>query len=388
MNATVQIVSAVRLYTLPAYGLESVPVTPETDSAVQESRLHAIEEQMRRVLSPRPSWPVVVRVGEPATEIADLAGTTNARVILTGRGRHGAIDRVLGGETVLRLLQVGNTPVLATAPTLTSPPRRVVIATDFSEFSLYAAEVALSMIAPDATVYLVNVRPYLETTYSVLRERSETFQDDAKRGFAEMRTRLDAPRVHYEEQLLEGNPAQQLQEFCEKVNADLVVSATHGYGFFRRMILGSVAASLVREAPCSVLCVPGSARTVAVARARAAGTLVTTTLEAGHLDAQLAAFGKRNEGRYCNIEVDQDDLGSQMLARAVRLVGAAFDVHGRNVSLMFGASGIVGQHLTHGITNVTTVELTTDGAGRDQVLRISTPAGYTLVMLLTGQGDG
>jgi hypothetical protein len=35
-------------------------------------------------------------------------------------------------------------------------------------------------------------------------------------------------------------------------NADLIVLGSHGYGRFRRMVLGSVAGAVVANAPCSV----------------------------------------------------------------------------------------------------------------------------------------
>jgi nucleotide-binding universal stress UspA family protein len=90
-----------------------------------------------------------VRTGEPAHEIVECARALDARVIVVGRGRHAAV-RALGGETVLRLLQLGDTPVLAAEAKLTELPTRVVVATDFSEFSVYAAQVALSLVAPNA----------------------------------------------------------------------------------------------------------------------------------------------------------------------------------------------------------------------------------------------
>jgi nucleotide-binding universal stress UspA family protein len=46
--------------------------------------------------------------------------------------------------------------------------------------------------------------------------------------------------------------AQELQE----VQADLLVIATHGRKGLPRLVLGSVAAALLAELPCDILCVP------------------------------------------------------------------------------------------------------------------------------------
>ena len=40
---------------------------------------------------------------------------------------------------------------------------------------------------------------------------------------------------------------------CEEINADLIVMGTHGRRGVSRALLGSVAESIVRTAPCPVL---------------------------------------------------------------------------------------------------------------------------------------
>ena len=50
-----------------------------------------------------------------------------------------------------------------------------------------------------------------------------------------------------------------LAELAERP-ADLLVLGTHGLGGFDRLVIGSVAADVVREAPASVLVVPPGAR--------------------------------------------------------------------------------------------------------------------------------
>ncbi len=53
--------------------------------------------------------------------------------------------------------------------------------------------------------------------------------------------------------LLEGEPGARLAEFASEQGADLVAIATHGYGMFRRFLLGSVAAQILHDAKCPVL---------------------------------------------------------------------------------------------------------------------------------------
>ncbi|MEI6739941.1 MAG: universal stress protein [Gemmatimonadaceae bacterium] len=379
-HATVQVVSAVRPATMPMYAFDGWPVPIESATATRDTRESMIKAQMARLVPSATPWPVSVPIGEPIREISDQALQLKARMILVGRGRHGPLTRTLAGESVLRLLQLGDTPVLAVEPTLTALPKRVVIATDFSAFSLYAAQVAMQCVAPDAQIYLAHVAPPFVESDPVLREHAVAYRNQVRDAFAQLRERLTRKGLTLSDVILEGNATDRLIEFAASSNADLIVAATHGYGFIRRMILGSVAAQLVRGAPCSVLCVPGSARTMAAARAHTPSDVRTRALPMDRVDTELNTCTERNQTRPCTIELDERALGAQILGHALPFVGATYDFHAQAISLMFGASALEGQHLTHVISHVSAVDLTTDHDGTDRVLRLVYPEGQTLIL--------
>jgi len=52
--------------------------------------------------------------------------------------------------------------------------------------------------------------------------------------------------------VLEGDPAQTIVEFASTEKCDLIVMPTHGYGPFRRFLLGSVTAKVLHDAICPV----------------------------------------------------------------------------------------------------------------------------------------
>jgi nucleotide-binding universal stress UspA family protein len=56
-------------------------------------------------------------------------------------------------------------------------------------------------------------------------------------------------------ELLFGSPDSRIVEAAENFNADLIVVGSHGYNRWERLLLGSVSASVVHHAPCSVLVV-------------------------------------------------------------------------------------------------------------------------------------
>lgn len=50
----------------------------------------------------------------------------------------------------------------------------------------------------------------------------------------------------------EGDPARQIVAFAEKERVDLIMMPTHGYGPFRRFLLGSVTAKVLHDVKCPV----------------------------------------------------------------------------------------------------------------------------------------
>ena len=379
-GAPVQVLSVLQPYAMPMFGMDAIAVPLEADLEMRDAREAALRAQRSRMVPAGDPWLVSVETGEPAVTIADKARALNARVIVVGRGRHSALERVLGGESVLRLLEVGDTPVLAVETGLTHLPRRVVIGTDFSAFSAYATQVALSLIAPDAHVTLVNVAPPFEQADPALRHRATDAQEQAQVGFAQLREILARDELQVDEVLLTGNPSDVVLEFAHAAHADLVVVATHGYGFVRRLILGSVAAALVRAAYCSVLCVPGSAQTIAASRAHG-GSAETRTIPMHTMGEALQLFTVHNVGRMCSVEVDQLDLGAQVIAHDLPFIAATSEPPLPSVSLMLGASSLEGAHFTHRVDGVTSMDLRVDGQGRDAVLRLVYPTGQTLLTL-------
>lgn len=52
--------------------------------------------------------------------------------------------------------------------------------------------------------------------------------------------------------VLHGEPATLITDFARQRGVDLITMSTHGYGLFRRLLLGSVAAKVLHDARCAV----------------------------------------------------------------------------------------------------------------------------------------
>ena len=384
-GAAVQVVSAIMPSAMPTYAFDAMPMPAVSSPELIAQRTTQVHAQAARLIpdiAERALWPVTVRGGEPIREIVQQARDLEARLIIVGRGRHGLLERAVGGESVLRMLQLGETPVLAVEPSLEWLPRRVVVATDFSAFSVYAAHVALTLCAPDAMVELVHVAPNLTDHAPVLRQFGDEYRAQAAESFDAIVERLRHAALTFETTLLEGNASSRLVQHLTMPPADLVVTATHGYGFLRRMVLGSVAAELVRSAPCSVLCVPGTARTLAAARAQATALHDHVhTLPMASLDTALASFTARHRGRPCTVEVNRHHIGAHAIGHHLPLAGISYEVSGHTLTLMFGSSAEPGQHLAHQVHGCNRVEVVADASEREQQLRVHHDDGVTEVGL-------
>jgi len=215
--------------------------------------------------------------GPPVRSILDEAREHRSDLIVVGLGSHQFIDRALGGETALRLAQVSDVPVLAVPGTATELPHRVIAAIDFSDTSIEAAKLVASWITAGDVLLLAHVAPPTPS-----RGRTATAARDAESApvrLPDVAKELPVPNgVTVTPIELTGDPARALLDLAEREHADLLALGSHGYGMWKRFLLGSVASKVLRLATCSVLVVrPVRERAeMAATRAQLAGEEVAT----------------------------------------------------------------------------------------------------------------
>ena len=136
---------------------------------------------------------------------------------------------------------------------------KILLPVDFSGRCHGAARYAEALGARyGAEVTLLHVLPpphyefsALEVGGSVLNElyaaRSKQARQDLDAVLAEELATLRVKRV-----LLDGDPAGEIVAYAHAQQIDLILMPTHGYGPFRRFILGSVAAKVLHDADCPV----------------------------------------------------------------------------------------------------------------------------------------
>ena len=137
-------------------------------------------------------------------------------------------------------------------------PKNILVPTDLSphaeEALDYACELAVKL---DATVHLVNVIGIPALGVPELGVAVTSTMIDSM--IAENQKALDALVARHREarigQVLmkTGDARDMIDQTAQEVGADLIVMGTHGRRGFSRALLGSVAETVVRTAPCPVL---------------------------------------------------------------------------------------------------------------------------------------
>jgi nucleotide-binding universal stress UspA family protein len=227
------------------YGIIWAPSTEQMEAVAQQLSTDAAA-QLRRCNAPRcaPS----LRVGPPVMEIVATARADQAAVVVLGLGPHDLMDRALGRETALQLVQVAATPVLAVPPDVTALPRRVVAAVDFTPTSVRAAQLAAGWLRDGDALHLVHIAE--EASGAADRAAAEQ-----KLGGVASGLRVGG-RVEVKQAVVSGAPAPALLDYASREGAELIALGSHGYGLWKRLTIGSVASKVLRLARLSVLVVP------------------------------------------------------------------------------------------------------------------------------------
>jgi nucleotide-binding universal stress UspA family protein len=133
--------------------------------------------------------------------------------------------------------------------------RKITLALDGSESSLYASEMAVFVAKGfKAAVTAVCVLPRL----SAVSEEPTPDESARKSLESAMSMFTSSEGVTAKSEILEARSfsiSEEIVDYVAKEKSDLVVCGNRGLGGFRRILLGSVSASLVTHSPCSVMVV-------------------------------------------------------------------------------------------------------------------------------------
>ena len=148
-----------------------------------------------------------------------------------------------------------------------TPVKTIVVATDFSDTADEALTVAVALAeGTDRRIELVHVVLDLLQQPWTIEEAGVDFAglqaacvDDAQKELKALLERRHLDPSTITTHVVVGRPDAEIVRFARERGAGLIVMGTHGYGGVKRLVLGSVADHVLRQAACPVLVVPASA---------------------------------------------------------------------------------------------------------------------------------
>ncbi|MEM1127602.1 MAG: universal stress protein [Bacteroidota bacterium] len=221
----------------------------------------------------------------PESVETSLHGTTVERTLLGYARRHDSdlivmgthgrvgLHRVVAGSVTERVVRAAPCPVLTVSPEAPDPPaelwtglgspRRLLVPYDFSAHSAVALQVAHRLaMAHEAPLDLVHVveEGALQGLYGLPGLTSGVIRRRIEDTLVRVATEADVPvrqaHVHG------GRVAAKVLEQAASEPTEVLVMATHSCNGVGRFLLGSVAGSVIRRAPCPVLVISPTAKSL------------------------------------------------------------------------------------------------------------------------------
>ena len=256
------------LHVVEPLDIAEPPVWAGEAPAAAQLREHAIADARDTMMrfadrpSVLPSPPrAEVLVGPLPDTIVEYAKHMDGDLLcLTTHGRSG-VSRWIMGSVAERLARVAPCPMLVTRmPPVTQRLERIVVGVDLSEHSKRALSLAGRLCqAHGAGLDIVYAwtHPYAGAPASGYADLIAAVGLEAKRHLVEFVRSAELPPGLSVRQLTPcGEPAAVLHDTLAEGPSDLVVLGTHGRRGFRHFVLGSVAETTLRHAPCATLIVP------------------------------------------------------------------------------------------------------------------------------------
>lgn len=285
-SARIRLVHGVQLETRPVgFDIEAGPV-------LEQELISHYREQLRRQierldLAETDLAGSGVVVGAPHRVLTETARQVQAGLIVVGATGRGPFAAELLGSTADRVLRKAPCPVLIVREDLRVPPRTVLAPVDLSTLSGDAFQCGLNLLAQIAGTEEVQVRAvyalsFLDLLAHVRQTGEGTFAQTEDSAAKELRRFVmeNRPGAPFQVQtaILSGEARAEILRELKERPVDLLVVGTHGRGGLERLVVGSVASTLVRKAACSVLAIsPEAALSEGIASA-----IETQTMPAWH----------------------------------------------------------------------------------------------------------
>ncbi|EEO27581.1 universal stress protein [Oxalobacter paraformigenes] len=209
---------------------------------------------------------LLIRFGKAATEIMHEITERQTGLLVMGAHGNSPHSHAFLGNLPGKLLQISPSPLLIVRTEAKQAYRKILIAVDFSEISLYQARQALALARPDTEIVLLHayevpnegMMRYANISQGLLHE----FRSDIRlKAGAEMQAFIAALKTpHHVTSVIQlGVPHTVIREHAASKKPDLLVMGKQGRSRFEEFLLGSTSRNTLYETDCDILIVPPTA---------------------------------------------------------------------------------------------------------------------------------
>ncbi|MFN7914795.1 MAG: universal stress protein [Vicinamibacterales bacterium] len=200
----------------------------------------------------------------PAARIVEVAERIGADLIVLGTHGRSGFERLLLGSVTERVVRTARCPVVTVPPPTVStsklPFKRVICGVDFSDPSMAAYQVALSLAREsDSQLTLLHVlefpaedRADITLPFDMAAYRAAVQEDSTRRMLALITDDVKAWCTPVTS-VVHGRPYEQILAAAAATSADLIVLGVHGRNALDLMLFGSTTNQVIRRATCPVL---------------------------------------------------------------------------------------------------------------------------------------
>lgn len=190
---------------------------------------------------------VTVEATDPYQGILEGAKAHSADVIVIGRRGKRGLARMMVGDATAKVIGHAECPVLVAPRPARLWEKRILLATDGSQYSEAAAS---------AAAHLAKQAGLPVTVISVVtNSHSQARRQEAEKAVNSKVERLKGLGLEVEGKVVEGRPDEAIVKAAETSGADLIVVGSHGRTGITKVLVGSVAERVIGQASCPVLVV-------------------------------------------------------------------------------------------------------------------------------------
>lgn len=268
-NAEIVVAHARELAVLPAFLRHIVPAPEYTsrEAAADVARLREWTEAHALT-----GAQVTVREGRADQVLRAVARETQADLIVVGAHRGDEKPWRRLGTAAERLLRAAEASLLVIHPSISTAPRRILVAVDDATITPRVLAIAGDFAERfGASLHAVHVLSNAAYSHMLSMSAAENANDPSRASDVEQEIATEAlrwlralwtntsEREHLDAEVPHGNPAEEILHAAKRNRADLIVIGRYGAGRVIPAILGSVVGSVVQHAECPVLVVADTA---------------------------------------------------------------------------------------------------------------------------------